>query len=93
MPIAIWAGSHVPAGFVPEGQYAVLRPEPTPNETPYHASMLGMSCVLIDRHGIIRAYQDIRTRRNEIRLRRKIQALLAEPNPRGSSPSSSQGMS
>jgi hypothetical protein len=86
MPVAIWAGSKIPAGFVPEGHYAVSRPEPTPNEAPYHASMLGMSCVLIDRHGIIRAYQDIHTRRNEIRLRHKIQALLADPDSRSSSP-------
>jgi hypothetical protein len=79
MPFSIWAGKKVPSGFVPEGQYAVLRPEPTPNEKPYHANMLGrFTCVMIDKQGIIRFYQDFQTRKDETVLWKRIQLLLNE---------------
>lgn len=79
MPFSIWAGKKVPSGFVPEGHYVVMRPEPTPNEKPYHANMFSnFTCAMIDKHGMIRFYQDFKTRKDETVLWKRIQLLLNE---------------
>lgn len=85
MPIAVWAGKKARTGFVPEGHYVVMRPIPTPNETPFQAGMLGslgkVGAILIDRQGIIRFFQDASTRRREAALYRRIQSMLDETAP------------
>lgn len=79
MPIGVWAAEKEQVGFVPEGHYPVFRPKETPNEKPYDARMLGMACILIDKHGAIRFYQDIDLRKDEEKLFKRIQLLLDEP--------------
>jgi len=88
LPIAIWAGDKRPNGFVPEGHYQRIDPEPSPNEPLYAANDLGSQCVVIDQHGVIRFFEDVNThfdqdrvrRVNETRLWRRIQQLLDESN-------------
>jgi len=79
VPISIWAADKEQVGYVPEGHYPVFRPKDTPNEKPYMANMLGMTCILIDKRGVIRFYQDIETRKDETKLWKRIQLLLDEP--------------
>jgi hypothetical protein len=93
MPIAVWAAHKVPAGYVPEGHYQVFRPEETPNERPYHENMLGMHCVMIDKRGIIRFYQDVSTRKDERILQERMQLLLSEPASAGAAPTRAAVMS
>ena len=77
MPVAIWAGSMRQVGYVQEGHYPTFSPEETPNEKPYLANMLGGTwCIVIDTHGVIRFFQDLQTRQDEVALRTRIQSLL-----------------
>lgn len=90
-PIAIWAGGKVQTGFVPEGHYPVFSPVEEPNTNPYHARWLGLlgeTCVIIDKRGIIRFYQNMATRAQEVVLHNRIQMLLNESTS-GPSPSPS----
>jgi len=84
IPMAIWAGSKVPDGFVPEGHYAVRRPEPELNSEPYHLNSWGTSCALIDKHGVVRYFLDAKQRTDEVKVRQRVRELIAEP---ASSPS------
>jgi hypothetical protein len=80
-PIAIWAGGKVQSGFVPEGHYPVFSPVEEPNTNLYHARWLGMlveTCIIIDKRGIIRFYQNMSTRAQEVMLHKRIQLLLNE---------------
>jgi len=79
IPMAIWAGSKVPDGFVPEGRYAVRRPTPEPNSAPYYQRYWGTGCALIDRQGRIRYFQNAARRTDEVMLRRRLRELIAEP--------------
>lgn len=70
-PLAVWAGDKSVVN-----EYQWRQPAPSPNMNAYHAGMLPLGCcVLVDGRGIVRAYQSMETRREEVRLIREIDAL------------------
>jgi len=84
LPIAVWAGTKVSTGYVPEGHYAISSPVPEPNTKPYHQVWWLSGCALIDRQGRLRYFMDAARRTDEIRLRQRLRELIAEPAPASS---------
>jgi len=73
MPIAVWAGAPIP------GEFGTRTLEPSTTATDYGIAYLDRAAIVIDGHGIIRAYQGIETRANEKELIDRLRALLQEP--------------
>jgi len=68
VPIAVWAGPKV------AGPERSLVPQPSPLETSYEPAMAYV--MVIDAHGILRAYEPVRSRVDERRLVRRIRRVL-----------------
>lgn len=72
MPIALWAGEKV------AGPYGSSRPARSPNPAAYHAETIGFACVIVDGHGVVRAYADVGTPLQDAALVRRVIAIRAE---------------
>lgn len=72
IPIGIWAGATIERGV--RGHTL----ESSPTVLDYDVAQLGNTCVVVDGRGIVRAFQDIDTRRQEIQMRDIVTALLRD---------------
>lgn len=61
-PIAVWAGPII------AGDYGMHSPTPSTVRETYHTDRLESTCLVVDGHGIIRAYVKLRTHADEARL-------------------------
>jgi len=76
VPIAVWAGPKMPSpAMTASGVGSTPRPSPT-DSTLYEKR--GAPIVIVDGRGVIRATLDVRTRAQEVTLRRRLAAILAE---------------
>lgn len=83
IPIALWAGAKVP------GPLNTSTPMRSMVYRDYYVQFLGGLCVLISGDGVVRGYEPLRTREDEIRLIDRIERLRASQATRTSDDASS----
>lgn len=84
VPIAIWAGKR--RMLEEEGSEPIRSPANEAYHTQQLEGLARVMVVLVDGHGILQGFQSIVTRADEVKLMRRIAALLAAEHPSGHTP-------